>query len=98
MKGENRDINAVERINIPKFSMLDDLVTPLKFLELFVYDTLNNIIVGYTKLLSHREKEETNLEVTNVKKCLFLSMLLLSGCHKFADRKMYWEKTTDTFA
>ena len=71
MKGENRDINAVERINIPKFSMLDDLVTPLKFLELFFDDTLNNIIVGYTKLLSHREKEETNLEVTNEKNAYF---------------------------
>ena len=24
-------------------------------------------------------------------------MLLLSGCHKFPDRKMYWEATLDTF-
>ena len=31
----NRDINVVEWANIPKFSALDDLVTPLRFLVLF---------------------------------------------------------------
>ena len=35
MKGENRDINFVEWANIPKFSVLDDLVTPLRLLEFF---------------------------------------------------------------
>ena len=34
MKWANRDINIVEWANIPKFSTLDDLVTPLRFLEL----------------------------------------------------------------
>ena len=31
----NRDINVIEWANIPKFSALDDLVTPLRLLELF---------------------------------------------------------------
>ena len=35
MKWENRDINVVEWANIPEFSALDDLVTPLRLLELF---------------------------------------------------------------
>ena len=28
---------------------------------------------------------------------MFLSILLLSGFHKLLDRKIYWEKTPDTF-
>ena len=35
MKWANGDINVVEWANIPKFSVLDDLVTPLRLLELF---------------------------------------------------------------
>ena len=31
----NRDINVIEWANIPKFSALDDLVTPLRLLESF---------------------------------------------------------------
>ena len=33
MKRENRDINVLERANIPKFSKLDDTVTPLRLPE-----------------------------------------------------------------
>ena len=35
MKSENRDINVVEWASIPNFSALDDLMTQLRFLELF---------------------------------------------------------------
>ena len=35
MMWANRDINFAEWANIPKFSALDDLVTPLRLLELF---------------------------------------------------------------
>ena len=35
MKSANRDINVAEWANIPSFSALDDLVTPLRLLELF---------------------------------------------------------------
>ena len=34
---------------------------------------------------------------TNEKLLLFLSMLLLIGCHKLPDYKMYWETNPDTF-
>ena len=39
------------------------------------------MIFGYTKLYSHREKAGISFEITNEKIRLFLSMLLLSGCH-----------------
>ena len=93
----NRNINVVERENIPKFSKLDDVVTPLRLLELFFDDLLVDMTVGYTKLYSYREKADVSFEISNEKNRLFLSMLLLSGCHKLPDRKMYWETTTDTF-
>ena len=93
MKWENRDINVVERANIPKFSKLDDIVTPLRLLELFFDDVLNDMIVGYSKLYSHREKAEICFEITNEKISLFLNMLLLRGCHKLSDCKMYWQAT-----
>ena len=54
------------------------------------------MIVGYTKLYNHRDKAEINFQIINKKVCLFLSMLLLSGCHKLSDRKIYWETTPDT--
>ena len=69
VKQANRDITVIKWVNIPKFSALDNLVTPLRFLKLFFFDIL-------------------------VKKMhLFLSMLLLTGCQKLPDHKMYWEAT-----
>ena len=46
MKWVNGDINVVEWANIPKFSVLDGLVTPLRLLELFLL-TLRSIISWY---------------------------------------------------
>ena len=73
MKLENRDINVVGWANIPKFSKLDVIATPLKLLELFFDDILVDMIVNYTKLYSHREKVDIMFEITNEKSCLFLS-------------------------
>ena len=72
-------------------------MTPLRLFELFFDDVLVDMIVGYTKLHSHREKADISFEITNEKIHLLLGMLLLSGCHKFPDRKMYWETTPNTF-
>ena len=61
-----------------KFSKLDRKVTPLKILELFFDDVLVDMIVGYTKLYSHREYREKaviSFEITDEKNRLFLSML-----------------------
>ena len=54
MKWETRDIDVVERANTGKFSKLDNIVTPLRLLELFFDGVLVDMIVGYTKLYSHR--------------------------------------------
>ena len=47
---KNCGINNVKRGNIPKFSKPDDIVTPLRLLELFLDVLLNNVIASYTKL------------------------------------------------
>ena len=58
MKWENCFINVVGRSNIRKYSKLDDIVTPVRLLESFLDDVLVDMIAGYTKLYSHREKVE----------------------------------------
>ena len=95
MKWETRDINDVKRANIEKFSKIDNMVILLRLLELLFDNVLVDMIVGYTKLYSHKEKTYISFKITNGKICLFLSILVLSGCHKLLDRKMYWEMTTD---
>ena len=97
LKWGNCDINVVEWLNIPKFCTLYHIVTPLRLLELFFDDVLVDMIFGHTKLNSRREKADINFKIFNKKVCLFISMLLLSGCHKLPDLKMYWEATLDTF-
>ena len=71
-KWDNCDINVAKRVNIPKFSKLDDIVTPLRVSELFFDNVLVDIIVGYTKLYSHREKADISFEITNEKNPLIL--------------------------
>ena len=51
-------------------------MTSLRLLKLFFLDGLVDIIVGNTKLYSHKEKADISFETNG----LFLSMLLLSGC------------------
>ena len=95
MKLANRDINVLEWANIPKFSKLDNIVIPLRLLELVFDDVLVDMILGFTKLYSHTEKADISFESTNEKNRLILSMLLLRGCHKLQDRIMYWETTSE---
>ena len=94
LKWENRDNNVVEWANIPKFSTLDYIVTPLRLLKLFFDDVSVDMIFGYTTLYSRREKRNISFEITNQKIRLFFSMQLLSGCHELPDHKIYWETTT----
>ena len=89
MKWETSDIDVVERANNEKFSKLDNGVTSFRLLELLFDDVLVDMIVGYTKLYSHREKVDISFEITNEKLRLFLNMLLLRGCHKLLDREVY---------
>ena len=94
MTWKNCDDNVAEWANAPKFSKLDHIETPLRLLgELFFDAVLVDMIVGNTRLYGHREKADISFEITNEKIRLFLSMLLLSGCHKLPDCKMYLEAT-----
>ena len=97
MKWANCDINVVEWANIPKFSKLSDIMTPLRLLELFFDHVLVDMTFDYTKLYSYRQKTDISFEITNEKICLFLNMLLLTRWNKLPDGKMYWEATSDTF-
>ena len=49
MKWENRDIDITERVNVSKFSKLDDTVTPFTFPKLFFDYVLVDMIVGFPK-------------------------------------------------
>ena len=71
MKWAMRDNNVVEWTNIPMFSELDDIATPLRLLELFFDDVLVNMIFSFTKLYSHREKAGISFEIANEKIHLF---------------------------
>ena len=79
---------------------INDIVTPLRLLELFFEDVLLvDMIFGYTRLYreSHTEKVDISFEITNGKIRLFFSMLLLIEFHKPAEPKMYWGATPYTF-
>ena len=96
MKWENRDINVLEQANIPQFSRLDDIGTPLRLFEWFFANMLVDMIVGNAKLYGHREKADTwkfwKLKVMKISLetfCLFFGKLLLSGSHKLPDYKIY---------
>ena len=56
MKWANCDINVVEWANIPKFSTPEDLVTPLRLLELFFVTYELILILGYIKLYSRESR------------------------------------------
>ena len=79
------------------FDNIKDIVTPIRFLELFSEGILVDMIFGYNKLYGHTEKVDISSETTNEKIRLFLSMLLLSGCHKLPECKMYWDATPYAF-
>ena len=66
MDWENH-INVVEWANIPKFSKLDNTVTSLRLLKLFFDDVLVDMIVGSSKLNSHRKRADISYEITNKK-------------------------------
>ena len=57
-----------------QFSKLDDIVTPLRLLELFFDDILVDMIVDLTKLYSYRKKTGVSSEITNKQIRLFLSL------------------------
>ena len=78
----------------PTFTKLDNIVTPLRLLKLFFDNVLVDMVFGFTKLYSHREKAGISFEIIMKK---FACFYACCGCHKLPDRKMYWEAAPDTF-
>ena len=89
MKWENRDINVLEQTNIPQFSRLDDIGTPLRLFESFFVNMLVHMIVRYTKFMVIERKQILVLKTSHETFRLFFGMLFLSGSHKLPDRKIY---------
>ena len=88
----NRDIDVVEWTNIPKFSAVDDLLTPVRLLDLF-FVTFQLIWFLATSSCTV-EKAGINFEIANDKIWLFY---LITGYLKLPDHRMHWEVTPDTF-
>ena len=76
---------------------INDILTHLRLLELFFEEILIDMIFGYIKQYGHTENVDISFEITSKKIRLFASKLLLSGCHKPSERKMYQETTPYTF-
>ena len=71
MKWENHDINVVEQANIPKFSKVDNIGTPVRYFELFFDNALIDMSVAYSKFYGPGEKADTSFEITSETFCLF---------------------------
>ena len=56
-------VNVVELADIPDFSKLEDIGTPLRLFESLFDDALVDLIVCYTKLYINREKAMTSFEI-----------------------------------
>ena len=69
MKSPNRDINVVEWANIPNFSALDNLVTPLRLFELFLVTYKLRWFLATSSCAV--EKAGINFEISNEKNRYF---------------------------
>ena len=75
MKWKNRDVNVVEQANIPKFSKLDDIGTPLRFFESLFVDVLADMILTTPSCAVIERKQTLVLKISNETFRLFLGML-----------------------
>ena len=96
-KWDNCDINVVEQANIPHFNKLDDIGTPFRLLKLFFVDVLVVWLLVKPSCTIIERKQTLVLKISNEIFCLFFGMLLLCGCHKLPERRIYWETSPDTF-
>ena len=70
MEWENYDINVIEQANIPKFSKLDDIVTPIRLFELFFDDALIGMLG--TPSCTVRERKQTLVLKLLIKRFTYL--------------------------
>ena len=75
MKWKNRDVIAAEQTNIPQFSKLDDIGTPLRLFESFFVDMLVDMILATPSCAVIERKQTLVLKISNELFRLFLDML-----------------------
>ena len=67
MKWEKRDTDVAEQANIWKFSKISDIGIPLRLFWIILWWCISwydDMVVGYIKLYSHKEKADTSFEIT----------------------------------
>ena len=75
MKWKNRDVIVAEQTNIPQFSKLDDIGTPLRLFESFFVDMLVDMILATPSCAVIERKQTLVLKISNELFRLFLDML-----------------------
>ena len=75
MKWKNRDVIVAEQTNIPQFSKLDDIGTPLRLFESFFIDMLVDMILATPSCAVIERKQTLVLKISNELFRLFLDML-----------------------
>ena len=75
MKWKNRDVIVAEQTNIPQFSKLDDIRTPLRLFESFFVDMLVDMILATPSCAVIERKQTLVLKISNELFRLFLDML-----------------------
>ena len=75
MKWKNRDAIVAEQTNIPQFSKLDDIGTPLRLFESFFVDMLVDMILATPSCAVIERKQTLVLKISNELFRLFLDML-----------------------
>ena len=75
MKWKNRDVIVAEQTNIPQFSKLDDIGTPLRLFESFFVDMLVDMILAAPSCAVIERKQTLVLKISNELFRLFLDMV-----------------------
>ena len=75
MKWKDRDVIVAEQTNIPQFSKLDDIGTPLRLFESFFVDMLVDMILATPSCAVIERKQTLVLKISNELFRLFLDML-----------------------
>ena len=75
MKWKNRDVIVAEQTNIPQFSKLDDIGTPLRLFESSFVDMLVDMILATPSCAVIERKQTLVLKISNELFRLFLDML-----------------------
>jgi DNA excision repair protein ERCC-6 len=81
------------KVTEPPNDFFTQMRTPTEILELFLDDTVIQLIVMYSN--SYAASQDVNLGLTSSEFKCFLGIILLSGYVSVPRRRMFWEQRTD---